>query len=506
MKLKTFYGDIHSHCGASYGHGSLREALTNARMQLDFVSVTGHGLWPDMPRNQPGMERRIRYHEDGFKKLAAGWDAFCEESDAANREGEFVSFLGYELHSCADGDQTVMYRDGQGQILNTPGVPALREALAALNRQGVEAMCFTHHIGYKKGYRGINWRNFSNEVSPVVEIFSMHGCSEGDHSPYPYLHSMGPCDVESTYSTGLKMGHIVGVTASTDHHSAHPGSHGHGRVAVLAPSLNRQSIWEAIRRRRTVALTGDNVELHFSLNDALMGSVIETPAASRHLNMAIKAGGAIRGIELLKNETVMQRFWPAIPEGVGTASGIVRAKVNLEVGWGSRGRPVDWRVRFGPRAGDILVAEPRFKGSDTVSPDETENEFCYSSWQQHDSRSVSFQTRTRGNSTPVTNGNQGFSLEVEMPATGIIDLEVNELRLSIPLLEILSGARSGYIGGYGTPAFRLSAATAEFYELNTSVSDRADGEPLCNGYDVYRVRIEQWNRQWAWSSPVWIAR
>ncbi|MCC5844982.1 MAG: hypothetical protein JJU05_12080 [Verrucomicrobia bacterium] len=506
MKLKTYYGDIHSHCGASYGHGSLREALANARMQLDFVSVTGHGLWPDMPRNQPGMERRIRYHEDGFRKLASGWEAFCEESDSANRDGEFVSFLGYEMHSCADGDQTVMYRDGQGRILDTPDVTALRESLTELNRRGVAAMCFPHHIGYKQGYRGINWRNFSSEVSPVVEIFSMHGCSEGDHSPYPYLHSMGPCDVDSTYSAGLKMGHVVGVTASTDHHSAHPGSHGHGRVAVLAASLTRHAIWEAIQNRRTVALTGDNVELLFSLNDAPTGSVIETSSESRQFNLSVKAGGAIRGIELLKNEKVLERYWPVVADGEGPRSGIVRAKVNLEVGWGSRGRPVDWRVRFGLGEGEILAAEPRFKGSETVSPDGTEEEFSYSSWKQEDGRTVSFHTRTRGNSTTVTNSNQGFSLEVEMPVHAHIEVEVNGRLTSFPLSELLSGARSSYIGGYGTPAFRLTAATADQYEVQTAGIDRAGGEPLGNGYDVYRVRVEQWNRQWAWSSPIWVAR
>ncbi len=47
--LHAYYGDLHNHCGISYGHGSLEDALLNAREQLDFCSVTGHALWPDMP-------------------------------------------------------------------------------------------------------------------------------------------------------------------------------------------------------------------------------------------------------------------------------------------------------------------------------------------------------------------------------------------------------------------------------------------------------------------------
>ena len=46
--MNVYYGDIHNHCGISYGHRNLETALENARLQLDFVSITGHALWPDM--------------------------------------------------------------------------------------------------------------------------------------------------------------------------------------------------------------------------------------------------------------------------------------------------------------------------------------------------------------------------------------------------------------------------------------------------------------------------
>jgi len=38
----VYYGDLHNHCGSSYGHGSLEDAYRNARLQLDFASVTPH--------------------------------------------------------------------------------------------------------------------------------------------------------------------------------------------------------------------------------------------------------------------------------------------------------------------------------------------------------------------------------------------------------------------------------------------------------------------------------
>jgi hypothetical protein len=502
----VYYGDIHNHCGASYGHGSVEDAVANAKMQLDFVSVTGHALWPDMPRQQAGMERRIKYHEDGFRKLAAGWDHFVDVTDRANEDGTFVSFLGYEMHSCLSGDQTVMYRDGKGSILQTQTVPELRDELAKLNAQGIACMAFPHHIGYKQGFRGINWQEFDSSISPVVELFSMHACSESDETAYPYLHSMGPCDQNSTYSAGLKMGHIVGAMASTDHHSAHPGSHGHGRLAVRAEKLTREAIWEAILRRRTIALTGDNIEIDFMLNDAFMGDVIERPNAKRNIQLRVKGGGAIRTIELLKNEKVLKHFFlPKVTE-IAEEIKTVRAKIGLEVGWGSRGKTVYWDASVKLQEGRILVAEPRFKGSEVVSPTENEEDFRFSEWMQDSEQSVQFKTKTKGNPTLVTNSNQGFGLEVEMQLDTSIELELNGAKFSHTLRELIGGAHSGYIGGYGTPAYRLVAAPPESYEFEAQIEDTPAEEPLPNGMDVYRLRVEQYNKQWAWSSPIWIAQ
>ncbi|MBI9020267.1 MAG: hypothetical protein JEZ10_03300 [Verrucomicrobia bacterium] len=505
-KLHAYYGDIHNHCGASYGHGPVEDAVANAKMQLDFVSVTGHALWPDMPRQQQGMERRIKYHEDGFRKLAACWDHFCGITDHANEEECFVSFLGYEMHSCLSGDQTVMYRDGAGEILQSESVEELREQLTRLNEEGISCMTFPHHIGYKQGYRGINWKTFDNSVSPVVELFSMHACSESDETAYPYLHSMGPCDHDSTYSAGIEMGHIVGAIASTDHHSAHPGSHGHGRLAARAEELTREAIWDAILRRRTIALTGDNIEIDFMLNDAFMGDVIEQPNANRHLQFRVKGGGAIRTIELLKNEKVLRQFFvPKVTE-IADDSGSVRAKIGLEVGWGSRGKTVNWEASIQLQAGQILTAEPRFKGSEVVSPTDHEEDFRFSEWKQDSRQSVQFKTKTQGNSTPVTNSNQGFSLEVDMPADASIELTLNGAKFTHTLRELITGARSGYIGGYGTPAYRLVAALPESYEFEAQLDDAPAANPLPNGKDAYRLRVEQYNKQWAWSSPIWIAQ
>src|SRR5690606_14052229 len=117
----------------------------------------------------------------------------------------------------------------EGDIIRAAGIEDLRRELRRYRDRGIETFLLPHHIGYRQGYRGINWATYTPEFSPVVEIMSMHGASESADAPYPYLHTMGPRNWQSTWQYGLAQGNVVGVMGSTDHHSGHPGSYGHGR-------------------------------------------------------------------------------------------------------------------------------------------------------------------------------------------------------------------------------------------------------------------------------------
>jgi len=59
--------------GSIYGEGTLEEALYNARLRLDFCSVTGHAHWPDMPEPNARTQPTIDYHRDGFARLREKW-------------------------------------------------------------------------------------------------------------------------------------------------------------------------------------------------------------------------------------------------------------------------------------------------------------------------------------------------------------------------------------------------------------------------------------------------
>ena len=109
--LKVFWGDVHNHCNVTYGHGDLSDALAAAEQQLDFVSVTPHALWPDIPgENDPRLNWVIGYHTEAFRRLrAGGYDKYLAAVRAANRPGEFLTFPSYECHSMEHGDHVALF-------------------------------------------------------------------------------------------------------------------------------------------------------------------------------------------------------------------------------------------------------------------------------------------------------------------------------------------------------------------------------------------------------------
>lgn len=498
-RYQPYFGDLHNHCAVGYGHGTLDDAFQNARMQLDFACVTCHASWPDLPE-EPRLAAVAAYHRNGFAVTEQAWQQVQEVVAANNAPDHFVTFLGHEWHNCEVGDHNVYYRDGVGAIRREPTLAAMRTALRQLKAEGVATMLLPHHIGYRQGYRGIHWATFTPEFSPIVEIMSMHGCAESAEAPRPYLHTMGPRDWESTYQYGLTQGHVVGVKGSTDHHSAHPGSYGHGRLGIWAEALTREALWEAIHARRTYALTGDNIRLHFALNEAPMGGLLPS-IEERTIAVEVHGGAPIDYAEVLYRNQVIYRVnrheLARIDDPYAQP-----LQLHFEVGWAERNDEVDWAVRLRVEGGELLAVEPRFRGHEIVAPAAEEaSSYAFSQWAQEESGQLYFRTRTWGNPTTTTPSSQGVNLTLRGDQSTVIDGEVNGHKFAVPLGRLLQGPLSGYLGGFLTPCYYFHRAVpAMESHARFQFTDRRKTDER----DWYYVRVRQTNDQWAWSSPIWV--
>ncbi len=513
QNLSALFGDIHNHCSMGYGHGTLEEAYQNASLQLDFVCVTPHSAWPDMPSvdDHAELERVIQYSQEGFKKARGAWEEYLEATQRWHQPGAFVTFPGFEWHSLQYGDHHVVFKNADfARIFDeVKGISGMSRTILSVRESGSDAIAVPHHIGYRNGYRGINWQSLNPDISPLVEIYSMHGASESSQAPYPYLHTMGPRDGQGTLQYGLAQGHRVGVVASTDHHSAHPGSYGYGRVGVWAASKAREHIWEAFKARRTYALTGDNIKLQFSIDGGPIGSILTSGKKDRQIAIFVEGGGALDYAEIIYNNRVISRedVLRSVYK-ISDLAGHEKIKIHFEVGWGQKNDCVDWDVVLNVIGGDLLGVEPRFRGHDVVAPSmDQRDRYAFTKLNRPSTNTITFRTKTFGNPNTRTPATQGVCLEIRPTVDSYLDGTINGQQVTVSLKSLLNGSKTGFLGGFLSPAYCFhQLALQRSYERAFSLTHQfSDFDKETQKDDWYYVRVRQHNNQWAWSSPIWVA-
>jgi len=502
MTYQLYWGDLHSHCSISYGHGTAQQALLRAAQQLDFASVTGHAFWPDMPADRNVYAEIIDYHNMGFAKLARNWDLLLKLSADATAEGKFIAIPSYEWHSMKYGDHNVYAPGPDLPLEGAPDLPALRQKTAAAPGGGI---AIPHHIGYAAGYRGINWEHYKPDVSPFVEIFSLHGCSVDDNAPYPMLHDMGPRDFGSTAEQGWKMGHRFGIVGGTDHHGAYPGSFGDGRMGALAESLTRESLFEAFKARRVYAATGDKIDAAMWVDDAWIGSDIRSPG-KRTIRVRVRGADELDKVELIRNGRIIERFFPqnnAGPDG----QGVYRLRVTW--GWGRKSQLVDWDVKLALSDGEIQCVEPCFTGAAVVAPKAPDDDA--QTPDEHDlpheisdqgPRHCTWRSVTHGNLTMRHATTQSISLELTASLDATLTIQVNGQHYQHKLGELLGAARSHYLRGWLSEAIGIGPLVP----MRCCVVEAEVADQPHEDVDVYRLQVAQRNGQWAWLSPIWVER
>jgi len=470
--------------------------LANAKRQLDFVSITGHAFWPDMPTRTEQNGPSLDYHIQGFARLAERWPGHFETLAAYAERGEFTVFPGYEMHSRAYGDHTILLRDISGQpIVKADTLPELHRALRAAF--GDKAFAFPHHIAYRTGTRGINWETFDGDASRVLEMLSMHGSSEQSLTDRPFLHTMGPGDGTNTVYWGLNRGYRFGLLGNTDHHSGFPGSYGHGRSAIYATENSPEAIWAALRSRHTNALTGDNIHLFMTFGTAMQGDVAPAGAGKR-LGIEAVGGSFIDMIDLIRGGRVVHRITPAItPSPIDAGVGF-ETILTLELGWGGRGTHHDWHGALWLTGGTIEAVEPRLRGAEIVSPLEGEHEGDRQDRIVLRDDRVDFEIRAHANPNNSTPAMQGLALRVILDDASVIHAEFDGQQIDIPCQRLVDAALAGSLGEIGSPGWRLHPLPPpQSWQWRGSLAI----EPLTSG-EWLLLRMRQANGQWTWSSPI----
>ncbi len=350
----VFFGDIHTHSAWPHGgcgEGTIDENYLYARdvANLDLYALTDHD-WQIAP-SKP-------------------WEGQLAKAAEYYAPGEFVTLPAYEWTSSLYGHRNVYYGAAEGPLFPcradgdywSPAHETPEQLWARLDEAGVPAITVPHHPTATS--HPLTWEYFSPKYDRLVEVYSSWGSSEVALNP---LRGYGSDRYEHLYvREALARGYQFGLIASSDGHDGHPGNaqspetkhhhlyhpFGSGRVAVLAPALTREAIFEALQQRRCYATTGPHVALNVTLNERPMGSVVKAGEAGSTpvLQVSVAAPWLIERVQVVKSGAVVVDF------------GATRNALEAEFAWPDGGfdpsQPAYYYVRLTLADGEMAWSSP----------------------------------------------------------------------------------------------------------------------------------------------------
>lgn len=511
MPERVYWGDMHlnlHHRDVS----RIDAVFAAAREQLDFFPIAYY------PYDYHELPQGLRVESIGLAERAlCDWETIRAAVRKHNDPGQFVTFPGYEWHGNrrGGGDHNVFYpKDGPLALPDT--LPELYQHCRATG-----AIAIPHHTAYRvgSGGRGKDWEQHDEELSPVAEVYSHHGCSEAVEAPLGMARnqSMGPRVSGGTIQEGLARGYRIGIIASGDTHSGYPGVWNNGLAGVWASELTREALWEALLRRRTYGVTGDRMLVDFRADDAPMGSVLGG-SGQVQLSAFVVGEAAIDRIELLRNNRVLATYCHAGRWDVESEGPRLRAKLRITVGWGPGDQygftPAErrWHGRLRIEGGEVGAARGCFTRLGQRLRRTSDSEW---EWELTTSDRRYAQENVQGIVFEVT-GASNSQLSVEVDGEGI-QLSLDEALRGSQVLPLLGEARVALEDQFGltpddiaspdvlyhsAPKVKVHRAVPECgYTAGAGFSD--DPPP---GRNHYYLRVSQTNGQMAWTSPIWVER
>lgn len=260
QEMNLYFGQLHSHTNLSDGQGTIDEAYQYAEnnANVDFLAVTDHSNWFD---------------NDTKANLSDGsssesWNKGKKAADKYNKDGEFVAIYGYEMTwSGSTG--------GYGHIntFNTPGFETrsnksmdLKTYYNTLKTQQ-ESLSQLNHPGKTFG----DFNDFSHYDAAIDELVTLVEVGNGEGA----IRSSGYFPSYEYYTRALDKGWHVSPTNNQDNHKGKWGNANTARTVIEAADLSRESIYDAIRERRTYATEDENLRISYTVNGNTMGSILE---------------------------------------------------------------------------------------------------------------------------------------------------------------------------------------------------------------------------------------
>ncbi len=356
--FQRYFGQLHSHTQYSDGAGSLESALDYVKKlpdsaNVDFVAFTDHSNYFDKSgaANPEGalydMSQATEYSQETWKAYKDAVAAFNTEN-----AGSMVAIAGFEM----------TWSGGPGHIntFNTPGIVSrnnttlnnktkdagLQAYYKLLSQtEGVDSISQFNHPGTTFG-NFIDFGYWDAVVDTRMYMVEV-GNGEGQIGAGGYYPSY------EQYIMALDKGWHVAPTNNQDNHKGRWGNANDARDVILTDDFSESGIYAALRARRMYATEDKNLELDYTVNGNMMGSIIDVP---EKLNFEISFNDpdrtdSIAKVELVVNSGKVAYTWDSAAD---LAKGSVSVELAPEYTY--------YFVRVTEGDGDLAVTAPVWVG------------------------------------------------------------------------------------------------------------------------------------------------
>ena len=356
--FQRYFGQLHSHTQYSDGAGSLEKALEYVKdlpesANVDFVAFTDHSNYFD----KSGAANPEGALYDMSLASAASQNLWNEYKNAvatfnADNVGSMVAIAGFEM----------TWSGGPGHIntFNTPGIVSRNNTTLNDKTKDAGLQAYYKLLSQTEGVNSISQFNhpgttFGNFIDfgywdavvdtrmYMVEV----GNGEGQIGAGGYYPSY------EQYIMALDKGWHVAPTNNQDNHKGRWGNANDARDVILTDDFTEDGIYAALRARRMYATEDKNLDLDYTVNGNMMGSIIDVP---EKLNFEISFNDpdrtdSIAKVELVVNSGKVAYTW-------NSAADLAKGSVSVELA----PEYTYYFVRVTEGDGDLAVTAPVWVG------------------------------------------------------------------------------------------------------------------------------------------------
>jgi len=306
---RVYWGDVHGHTANSDGKGSLDDYFLFARdiSKLDFAVVSDHDFGNGPPWRMP----------------QAVWIQTQDKADAYTVNGAFIAIAGYEWTSqpkywtdVAQGTPSERLFAGPPKFYNHKNayfsnrLDVLFSAKdAATMTPDLLAAAVLKHGGLVHNNHPCKGPEGADQWAYAPAYDSVIANTEISSDAVRYNGKTYACGVEQTIRDFLNRGGKTGFVKGTDTHGGKPAA----RTAVLAQELTRDAIFDALRHRRTYAVSHARIILSFKIDGHEMGESFAT-AGKPKITVDIQGTDALSEVALIRDGTLLTSRKPGVSQ------------------------------------------------------------------------------------------------------------------------------------------------------------------------------------------------